>query len=139
MSIDSYGTTIEYGDGSTFSGSTAFTAITEVISITPPNVNVGNREKKHLTSPNRVVTKRPNWKTPGQMSATVYYEKSVYDALQALTGVEKGWRITIPDGSTVGVDAFISEIGMPEQNGDDDYQFELTWEVQDIPAFTAAA
>lgn len=133
----SYGTGLSYGDGLVASTPT-YTEVAKVASVTPPTLSVGVTEIKYLKKANRTVGKKPAWKTPGDITVTLYYDKDVMTALYALAGVARAWKIDYPDGSDHELDGFISEYGQPELNGDDEMMIEMTIAVDGAAVFTAA-
>lgn len=133
----SYGTGLSYGSD-VVANTPTYTEISKVQGVTPPSLAVGVTETKWLKKANRVVGKKPNWKTPGDLTATLFYDKDQMADLYALAGTLIAWKIDYPDTSTHILDGFISDYGQPELNGDDEMMIEITITVDGLAAFTAA-
>lgn len=93
-----YGATFAIGDGAT--PTEAFTALAEVIDITPPSDNMDVIEVTHLTSPNRTKEFVAGLNDPGECALTLNFLPGEADdvAIQALRGLTAptNFRITFP-------------------------------------------
>lgn len=93
-----YGATFAIGNGAT--PTEAFTALAEVIDITPPSDNIDVIEITHLSSPNRTKEFITGLNDPGECALTVNFlpGEADDDAIQALRGLTspKNFQITFP-------------------------------------------
>lgn len=136
--VSSYGTGLHYGDD-ILANTPTYTEIDNVDKVTPPTTSVGVTELKPLKAPGRAVIKKANWRSAGDCSISMFFDKAQQAALYAMLGVEKAWKVTLADGSTCEFDGFLSGFGNPELNGDDEVMIDITLTASGLPAFTAAA
>lgn len=96
-----YGTTFAIGDGA---DPEVFTALAEVMDITPPSDSVDVVEVTHLTSPDNTKEFIAGLSDPGECSFDIHFVPGAGDdaAIQAIrnTGSKKNYRITWPNAAT---------------------------------------
>ena len=137
QTITSYGSELHYGND-ILANTPTYTEIDQVASVTPPGVTVGVTETKWLKKADRTVGKKPAWTTPGDVSATLYYDKARMGDLYPLVGIERAFKVVLADNSTIEFDGIINSFGQPELNGDDETMIEMSIAVSGKPAFTEA-
>jgi len=93
-----FGTTFAIGDGG---DPETFTALAEVLDVSPPSDAVDVIEVTHMTSPSRTKEFIAGLTDPGEVSFSINFIPGAGDdtALQALrnTGVSNNFRIAFPD------------------------------------------
>jgi hypothetical protein len=112
--------TIGYGiklAHSTTSGGT-YTAIAELLDLTPPPENVDEVKVYRSDNTAAVVERIPGWTEVGDCSMKITYNPSQRSTLQSLRGVPGFWKVTYPlvTGQTASGDTelfagFIKELG----------------------------
>jgi hypothetical protein len=113
MAQKSYGTIVSFGDQSTYSASTTWTPITQAIKVDPPEVSVDDIKTTNLTSPNEAHEYLPGFKEGGEGKITIQYAHTQTAALYALLGVQKGYKVILPDTHGIGFDGYIKSFGTP--------------------------
>lgn len=101
VAIDGYLTTFAIGDGAS---PEVFTALAEVVSITPPSDQLDIYEVTHLTSPNRTKEFRAGFSDPGECQVVINFIPGGADdtVLQGIrnSGAVGNYRITYNSGDT---------------------------------------
>jgi hypothetical protein len=125
------GTTIKHGS----------TTLAQVVSITPPAVELGNVETTHLTS-----TARENKGTivdPGEASFSLEWDpansghQALWTAFQA--GTTESWTITIMSGAAtveIDFDGHIQNFGVDELSVDSVAVIPVTIKISALPTIT---
>lgn len=116
-SIVGAGTTITL---STTSGGT-YTALggatSEVLDITPPDYSADFVEATHYLSPNSATEFVWNgWNTAGDVTLKVAYVAASSAAVEALLGLKRYFKITLPDTKIISFAGFISSFGTESPN-----------------------
>lgn len=94
-----YNATFGIGDGA---DPEVFTAVAEVISITPPSMQRDVEEATHLKSPDQHKEFIPNLSETGDATFTINYVPSATDVLITAFNAGTGnFRITFPSGVTL--------------------------------------
>lgn len=110
MSTKAYGTTIEYGNASTYAASISWTKLARVDSIEPPAPEADDIDASHLESEDETREFLPGWSDSGEGKFAVQYDDTQSIALHALYRTMKGWRVTPSDGSKWGFTGYIKAI-----------------------------
>jgi hypothetical protein len=106
------GLNVQIDDGA----SNAFTDLAGVITITPPDPEVGVYDKTHLKSTAGTMEKAPLSRAePGEMQWTAINDTTEYARLVALRGVAKNMKIVYPTNPTK-TDTFPIAIKKVSQN-----------------------
>lgn len=113
----SFGTKIEYADDAIF---TSPVEVTLVQSVDSEDLNITKTPTHHLRSTNALKTRIPGLVEDGDLVAEVQYDEAKYSALAtlALARTSKYWRVTLPGGSTLIGQGFITRLGRPRANDD---------------------
>ena len=76
-------------------------------------------------------------KSPGEVSATLQYKKTMHVTVLGLFGVMKNWVVTYKDTSTRACDGYINEVGETvSEGGVNDTEVKIKWSGK--PVFTPA-
>ena len=76
-------------------------------------------------------------KSPGEVSATLQYKKTMHVTVLALLGIMKNWVVTYKDSSTRACDGYINEVGETvSEGGINDTEVKIKWSGK--PVFTPA-
>jgi hypothetical protein len=97
MSVKGHSVIIEHGNQSTHEASTVWTAVAELVDITPPNVEADDIETSHMLTPEQFKTFDPGWADGGEVEFTVQYEKAKNATLYGLFRQPKGYRVLFAD------------------------------------------
>ena len=109
------GTTLSYS--ATQGGS--YTALSEVTDVSLPTVKIGKVDVTHYLSDNNTMEyKSAVWQDHEDIKLTLNFLKAQTTTLESFVGVDKWWKITLPDGSTYVQPGFISELGGAAPNKD---------------------
>ena len=143
MYIDGYNTTVEYttndSDWQTEeAGADAWTEITDVDGITLPPIDVAKVDNHHFKTADRTKTRRPGWLDPGDGAFVFKSTKAQMASTYALTAVQKGFRVTLSDGSIFKWNGFINKFGSEiDKEGDNTVGCSVA--TSGLPVFTPAA
>lgn len=77
-----------------------YTSVAEIISVGKPKINVDRVEFTHSISDSDTKEFKPGWKEGQNTTFRVNYTESGCNALTALEGTQKYWKITMPGSST---------------------------------------
>lgn len=91
----------------------------EVIEITLNGGSVTAINTSHLTTTERWKTFAPGFKDPGEITFKANFDIAEYEILLGSTGNLGSFTLTLPEGSTVSADGFISKvpgIAIPEDD-----------------------
>lgn len=137
-----YGTNLSYSaNGSTY------TDLTDIVSIDPPNISVGESETTVIDSTGAYKEFIPSWAEAGELSFTCRFAKAQYNTLVGFLRAVYYWKITFPlisgetTASTLVGQGFITEIGITEGSAesDDVYDVEVTIRYTGAVTFTAGS
>lgn len=118
---------------------TGFSAIAEVVSITPPQMSKDTPDATHLGSPDGYREFISGLRDAGEVSLELNYVPS--DATQALLRTDfdadtsRSYRITFPDASTITFDGFVTALS-PSVPLDDKMALSVTLKVTGKPVFS---
>jgi len=128
--IDGYQTTFAIGDGET---PEVFTALAEVMSITPPSDALDIYEVTHLSSPDRTKEFRAGFSDPGECQVVINFIPGGADdtVLQAIrnTGEVGNYRITYNNSDTWTFAAIMTGYQPGEITHDDRLSATLTFKL----------
>src|SRR5688572_13363667 len=99
MPTKAYQTTLEYGDQSTYSGSSSWTAVTTIEAIEPPTPEADDIDVTHLSSADEFREFLAGWADGGEMTMTVQWDETQSVALYALFRTQRGYRVNFPSSS----------------------------------------
>lgn len=101
-------------------GSNAFTELTQVTNISPPQRTATDIDTTHLKSAENYETFRAGRKNAGELTFTVQYTATQFATIIGLFGVDKGWKMLFADDTDteihdggLGLDGYIKSIGKP--------------------------
>lgn len=137
-----YGTKLSYSVNDS-----AYTDLTDVVSITPPKTSVGESETTHLESASAAKEFVASWVEAGELSLTIRFHKTQFATLYGLLRATRYWKITFPllsgevTASSLKGQGFIKEIGVTEGSAesDDVYDCEITIRFTGALTFTAGS
>lgn len=92
MPVIGRGATLEVDDGA----SNAFVEIADIVNLTVPDVEVGVVESKRLNLASATVVKLPALRNGGQFTFQYEFSQIKKTRLDALLGVQKNWKVTLP-------------------------------------------
>lgn len=102
------GTTLGY----TTVGGSSYTTIAEVRGVNDPGWSMEMVDFTNYTSPNSTIEKLPSgWYEPGETEVDITYVTAARTALEAIYGVLKDWKITLPDTHTITFTGVINKNG----------------------------
>lgn len=94
MPVIGLGATLEVNDGV----GDAFAEVEDIMNLQIPDDEFGSTESKRLNqSADKTIRVLPTMKTPGEFSFQYEFSGAKKDRLDALKGVSKEWRVTLPD------------------------------------------
>lgn len=137
-----YGATFERGDGAS---PESFTAVAEVISITPPQLSREEVDRTHLSSPdsyNEFIGGMRDGGTPTITMAFLPGDTTNADILSDFhddASDTHNYQISYPDGSTWEFAAFVSGYAAGEIANNERITAEVTFRISGKPTLTPAA
>jgi hypothetical protein len=140
----SYGAVISYS-----AAGTSYTALSDIISITPPTLEAADLKVSHLESASYTHEYLAGWTEPGEIAITGYFTKTQFATLLGLQGGTSDgyyWKVTTAlIGTETTANTLISrghlkKVGFDEINSDDDGKITCPFAVKVTgkPVFTAA-
>lgn len=128
------GTTLAY---ETTVGGGTYTTISEVFSVTGPEIEAAEVEATHFGSPGLSREYIAGLEEPGSCSFELNYTKTVLAALLSIKGVTRSWKITYPDSSTWVFSGNLSGVSVNDPDADR-ITMNAAIKVSGAPTFTAA-
>jgi hypothetical protein len=105
------GTTLQVDDGA----SSAYVAITQVLTITPPSEEVGGYDATTLTSTAGTMVKAPlSRKEPGTFGWSMWNDATEKLRMMSLRGVAHNFKITYPNSAVDTIPGWISKVETDE-------------------------
>lgn len=101
-----------HGHGTTLSGSIAGT-ISHIRQLGFDGLEIDPLDISTMLSEGKWREKISGMKDSGELSLELVYEKSNMQKLLAAFGVKQVWTITVPDGSTLVVEAYLRTVSLP--------------------------
>lgn len=130
----------------TAAGTPAWTEVTKLQDVQPPNPVVDDVETQHLKSPDQFKTFEGGWGDAGEVTAEVQYDAIQYATMLGLLRTPKGWKALFNDDSNgvtgnhdggSGFDGYVKAVGVPFE-AEGLVRFEITIKVSGKPAPIAA-
>lgn len=130
-------------------GAPPFTSLTDMVAVTPPNMERASAESTHLESPNQARENQPGWITGGPVPFRAYFTKAQLDTLEGFftAGTILFWRALLPllSGETTNsmwaFAGWVSKVGTDEISVEGDDLIECPFEIMTtgLPVFTAGS
>ena len=132
-SVNGFGTVLAYE-----SAPAVYTPLAEVLSVTPPSINVETVETTHMGSDDGFREYIASLKDGGEVTVNLNYVEASATLLQTLVlaGVET-WRITFPGSSTFAFSGIPTAFAFDDVVIDSKIAMSLTIKVTGKPTFTA--
>lgn len=123
-----------------------FTALADVRSVKPPNIQIGSSETTHLGSANAAKEFIPGWIDAGDIGFTLYFDSAQFSTVYGLVRSSRYWKITFPlvgtqtTAATWVAEGFLTSLDTAEMGIDDNaVTAPGTIKVTGKPTFTAAS
>lgn len=131
------GTVLSYGDDST--ATTNAVTLTEVISVSSPQLTIGATEFTHLGSDDNAREFKAGLIDSGEITFTLNYHETLTNTLEtlAVAGSTKYWKVLFSDSSHWICAGFITSLGTPSGSEDERVTLDVTVKLTGRAAFTA--
>ncbi len=111
MAVKGHSTVVQYGNQSTYATSNSWTSLTNLVDITPPNVEAEDIDTSHMDSTSQYETFVAGWANGGDVTFNLQYTKTLLNTVWGLFRTDKGFRVVLNDGGGWGFDGYIKSIG----------------------------
>jgi hypothetical protein len=132
------GAILSYGDDST--ATTNAVTLTEVVSVSSPQMTIGATEFTHLASDNNAREFKAGLVDSGEITFTLNYVEAMTATLYtlAVAGTTKYWKVKFSDLSHWICAGFITALGNPSGGEDERVTLDVTVKLTGLAVFTDA-
>jgi len=106
-----HSTVIEYGNQATYTGSTSWTKLAGVVSVTPPSPEADDIDVSNMDSEEQFKEFEPGWADGGEVEMSIQFDADQASTVYGMFRQKAGYRVTFSNGAKWGVSGYIKSYG----------------------------